>query len=422
MKSSAVPVSAIPFYYGWLVLAAAAVSELLVQGATSYAAGLFVLPLQAEFHLSRANASSPVLILFLGGALVAPFVGRLLDRYPIRLVMSLGAVIFSLALLVIAATSSLWLMALMLLLPAAIGFMSLGPLTTAALASRWFYRRRGLALGIAAVATSGGGFVVVPLLSRAIQQYGWRAALVYEAIAMAVIIIGLAALVLRDRPSDVGLAGHPENLRRGEDAKPSGNTAEAPSRLRWQDILSSRAFWMPSMVLAMVSGTAQALVVTLVPYAIGLHFSAPSAAAMISAFAISAAITKVSAGILADYINQRFLLIAAALLMTLAWLTLGLFESYGALFASSCMGGVALGCALPTVAGLIAAHFGPAKFGAVMGWTYAFVGAAAIASTRVIGGLYDIFGGYHGAFLIFFGLLGCLFLATLFFAPSRKAA
>ena len=37
------------------------------------------------------------------------------------------------------------------------------------------------------------------------------------------------------------------------------------------------------------------------------------------------------------------------------------------------MGGVALGCALPTVAALIAAYFGPAKFGAVMGWTYTFI-------------------------------------------------
>ncbi|MEP6831651.1 MAG: MFS transporter [Rhizomicrobium sp.] len=422
MKNSAAPVSAFPFYYGWAILAASAVSELLVQGATSYAAGLFVLPLQAEFHLSRANASSPVLILFLGAALVSPFVGRALDRYPIRLVVSLGAVIFSLALMVIATTNSLWLMALMLLLPAAVGFMSLGPLTTAALASRWFYRRRGLALGIAAVATSGGGFVVVPLLSRAIQQDGWRLALIYEAAAMAVIIIGLALLVLRDRPSDVGLAGHPENLGWDGGVTPSKPSGVASSRLSWQDILSSRAFWVPSMVLAMVSGTAQALVVTLVPYAIGLHFSAPSAAAMISAFAISAAITKVSAGVLADYINQRFLLIAAALLMTLSWLTLGLFASYEALFTSSCMGGVALGCALPTVAGLIAAHFGPAKFGAVMGWTYAFVAAFAIAATRIIGELYDIFGGYHAAFLIFFALLGCLFLATLLFAPSRKAA
>jgi sugar phosphate permease len=423
MKSSATLVPAIPFYYGWLVLAASAVSEMLVQGATSYSAGLFVLPLQSEFHLSRANANSPVLILFFGAALVSPFVGRLLDRYPIRLVVSLGAVIFSLALLVIAATDSLWLMALMLLLPAAIGFMGLGPLTTAALASRWFYRRRGLALGIAAVATSGGGFVVVPLLSQAIQQHGWRLALVYEAVTMAVIIIALALLILRNNPSDVGLAEHRENQGREKDPSPtqqSGNSANASTRLRWQDILSSRAFWIPSMVLATVSGTSQALVVTLVPYAIGLHFTAPSAAALISAFAISAAITKVSAGVLADHVNQRLLLIAAALFMTLSWLTLGVFASYGALFASSCMGGIALGCALPTVAGLIAAYFGPAKFGAVMGWTYTFIAAFAIATVRIIGGLYDSFGGYHAAFLIFFVLLACLLVATLLFAPPRK--
>ena len=93
MKDTAIPVSATPFYYGWVILAAAAVSELLAQGATSYAAGLFVLPLQAEFHISRAVANMPVLIMFLGAALAAPFVGRALDRFPIRLVLPLSLVL-----------------------------------------------------------------------------------------------------------------------------------------------------------------------------------------------------------------------------------------------------------------------------------------------------------------------------------------
>ena len=56
--------TALPVYYGWFVLASSAVCELLVQGATLYSAGLFVLPLQAEFHISRAAANSSVLILF----------------------------------------------------------------------------------------------------------------------------------------------------------------------------------------------------------------------------------------------------------------------------------------------------------------------------------------------------------------------
>src|ERR1700735_3087814 len=85
-----------PVYYGWFVLAASAVSEMLVQGATSYSAGLFVLPLQAEFHLSRAAANSSILILFAGAMLVAPLVGRALDAWPIRSMMSLGAVVLGL--------------------------------------------------------------------------------------------------------------------------------------------------------------------------------------------------------------------------------------------------------------------------------------------------------------------------------------
>ena len=88
-------------YYGWFVLAASAISELLAQGATSYAAGLFVLPLQAEFHVSRADANSSILILFLGAAVASPLVGKMLDRYPIRWVILLGAVVFSAALAII---------------------------------------------------------------------------------------------------------------------------------------------------------------------------------------------------------------------------------------------------------------------------------------------------------------------------------
>ncbi len=217
--------SASPVYYGWFVLAAGALTELLAQGATSYSAGLFVLPLQAEFHLSRANANSSILILFVGVLFAAPLVGKWLDRYPIRVVVSLGALVFSSALALIATASSLWVMVLALLIPGAIGFSTLGPLTTAALAARWFWKRRGLALGIAAIATSGGGLVVVPLLSQAIRAYGWRAGLLCEAAVMAVIIIALAQLVLRDRPADAGL----EAIRKTRDVPPNPEPIPAGS-------------------------------------------------------------------------------------------------------------------------------------------------------------------------------------------------
>lgn len=200
-----------PVYYGWFVLAASAVSEMLVQGATAYSAGLFVLPLQAEFHISRADANSSVLILFVGAMLVAPLIGRMLDAWPIRLVMSLGALVLGLSFAGIALAPALWIMAVILLLPAAAASMTLGYLNTSTLTARWFSRHRGLAMGIAAVATSGGSVTVVPLLSVAIRQYGWRWALLNEGLVIAAIILALTLLVVRDRPSAMGLEDHPEN-------------------------------------------------------------------------------------------------------------------------------------------------------------------------------------------------------------------
>ncbi len=406
-----------PVYYGWFVLAASAVSEMLVQGATSYSAGLFVLPLQAEFHISRAVANLPVLILFAGAMLVAPLAGRALDTRSIRLVVPVGAVLLAASFAGIAVTHSLLVMALILFFPAAIAFMAAGPLNTSTLASRWFYRRRGLAQGFAAVATSAGGFTVVPLLSAAIQRHGWRPALFYEGVIESVIIVVLALLVLRDRPSDMGLQDHPENQGRSANAAKT----RTPS-VRWTDILFSGAFWIPCLTLAAISATSQAIVITLVPYGVQLGMTPVAAALPISVFAIVAAITKVSAGLLADRINQRFLLIVAALSMTLSWLALSFFAVPAALFAAAGLAGIALGCALPTTAGLVANSFGSARFGPVMGWGYALTAALLLSSVIFAGAMFDKTRSYHIPFMVFAVLLACISLLVMTVAPARKTS
>jgi MFS family permease len=405
-----------PVYYGWFVLAASAISEMLVQGATSYSAGLFVLPLQAEFHISRASANSSILIVFVGIVLMAPLAGRLLDAWPIRRVMTVGAIILGLSLAAIALASKLWIMAVILLGPVAMAFMSLGPLNTSTLATRWFHRRRGLALGIAAVATSGGGFTVVPLLSMAIQRFGWRQALLYEGLAIAIVIIALTLLILRDRPSDLGLENHPENAGRDQ------ATAAAGRAVSWREVFGSRAFWVPALVVATISGASQAVVITLAPYGVQLGIAPVAAALLISVFALAAAATKILAGVLADHINPRLLLIAAAAAMTLSWLVLSFFTTYGALFAGSCLAGIALGFALPTAAGLIAGSFGSDRFGRVMSWAYTMTSILAILSVRFVGFMYDKFGGYRAAFESLAALMALLLVMTLLFKPQRRAA
>jgi MFS family permease len=107
-----------------------------------------------------------------------------------------------------------------------------------------------------------------------------------------------------------------------------------------------------------------------------------------------------------------------------AQLLLWLFPSYQGLLIASCMAGASLGFALPTAAGLIAAGFGPASFGAAMGWTYAMVLAFAIIASRFIGAVFDMTQSYIPAFVTFAGLTSGVFVAMLLFSPrdDRQAA
>lgn len=404
--------SAWPIYYGWLVLLAAAVTELLVQGATSYASGLFVLPLQAEFHISRADANSAVLILFLGAALAAPLIGRLLDSWPVRQTVPLGALLLGSGLAGIALAPALWIMALLLLVPCALGYLLTASLMASTLVARWFWRRRGLAMGIAAIATSGGGLIVVPILARAIAAHGWRTALLYEALIIGAVIIVLALLFMRDRPADMELASHPEN-----DGRLAAEPAAHPG---WRAVLSRRAFWIPALAVALTSGVSQALVITIVPYGVSLGVPAVSAAFYISAFAIAAATTKIVAGVLADRVELNRLILAASLFLVTSQLFLLLVPSGNGLLTASVLGGVALGWALPTSAALIARDFGAANFGAVMGWAYFLLLGCAMVATRFIGAVFDITHTYTAAFLTFVILGVAVFGLTLLM--TRRAA
>jgi MFS family permease len=398
-------------YYGWFVLAAGGVSEMLAIGATSYVAGFFVLPLQAEFGLSRANAGMPVLLVYLGAVFFAPFAGRIIDRYPIRWTVCAGAFLFSAALGAIALLSSLWIMALLLLVPAAAGFMLFGPVASATLASRWFYRRRGLAQGITAIAVSGGGLIVAPLLSHAIEAYGWRRALAGEAAAIFLIVTALALLILKDSPLRAGLAEHPENKGRSDTALVGQDGGEpAPNYRSWRTILGNAGFWAPSLTLATAAGVGETILVAVPPYGHQLGIATGPLALLVLTFAIATALAKILAGVMADFWDKRILLFLSAVCMPLSLAILSWFAGYPALLLASCLAGIATGGIAPVTASLLAERFGAARFGSVMGWTYAMLGAATIAAVQFSGIVFDRTGGYHDAFL---GLMGFSLLLVI---------
>jgi MFS family permease len=114
--------------------------------------------------------------------------------------------------------------------------------------------------------------------------------------------------------------------------------------------------------------------------------------------------------------------VAAPMSMALSWLTLCMLSGYPDLMLATALAGIALGCALPTVTAIVAAHYGAERFGAVMGACYFLILSFSIGAVRVSGFVFDRTGGYQTSFEIFASLLGALFVVTALFALRQRAS
>src|SRR6185503_10832549 len=105
----------------------------------------------------------------------------------------------------------------------------------ATIAARWFVARRGLVVGILTASVATGQLVFLPLLASLTDRYGWRIAL-----ALVCVMLGVAAfavlMIMRDRPSDVGLRPFGDEGTEPLPAPPPNNApimAAAPRPTAW---------------------------------------------------------------------------------------------------------------------------------------------------------------------------------------------
>ena len=76
----------------------------------------------------------------------------------------------------------------------------------AVIANRWFVARRGLATGILTAANATGQLIFLPLLAWLTSAYGWRYAVGGGGrSSRCLVVLPLAALLIRDRPSSIGV-------------------------------------------------------------------------------------------------------------------------------------------------------------------------------------------------------------------------
>lgn len=205
-------------FYGWIVVALAGFAIAVTNGILLGGMPFFYQAFIQEFNWNRTTIATAGSVLLVSRGITGPFAGPLWDRYGVRRFMVIGAMAIGGALAFISSINApLALYIALFVMSAGFTFAGIGP--GAYLASTWFKRRRGVAMGIVGTATSLGGMIFAPISTKLIAGYGWRTAMLAYAAFMFVVFAPLIYFFIKNRPEDIGASADPDEsdwfLRRG---------------------------------------------------------------------------------------------------------------------------------------------------------------------------------------------------------------
>ncbi|MGX9431512.1 MULTISPECIES: MFS transporter [Bradyrhizobium] len=407
-------------HYGWVMVGVTFLAALIAAG-TVGAPGVFIVPLQQEFGWSTAEISSALSIRFILFGLMAPFAAALMNRYGLRNVTLVAQLIVVSGLLASLAMTQVWQLVLLWGVVIGIGTGMTALVLGATIAARWFVAQRGLVIGIMTASVATGQLVFLPLLATLTERYGWRIAL-----SLVCVVLGLSAflvlLVMRDRPSDVGLRPFGDTGKEPIPAPPPSNTpimAVALGTLR--DASKSPVFWILFATFFICGASTNGLVqVHLIPMCLDFGIPQVQAASLLAAMGIFDFFGTIVSGWLSDRYDNRWLLFWYYGLrgLSLIFLPFTDFSFYGlSLFAM--FYGLDWIATVPPTVRLTAQNFGVERANLVFGWIFAGHQLGAGAAAFGAGLSRTVYASYLPAFFIAGAL--CLIAASIALAIRRPA-
>lgn len=397
MPDTAVGNSNRAIHPAWIALAVTFL-VLLAAAAVRATPGVLFLPLEQEFGWSRSTVSLAVSVNILLYGLVGPFAGALMQQLGVRrttlIALALLATGVSLATLV----AKPWQLVLLWGVVVGSGSGMAALVLGATVVNRWFVARRGLAMGILTASTATGQLLFLPVLAALIQRQGWRPAVLVVS-AAAALMIPVVLFLLRERPSDIGLAP----LGAAADATPPTPPANA-ARVAIQalsDGLRSRDFWLLTLTFVICGASTNGLVGThLIPAAHDHGIPEVRAAGLLALMGIFDLAGTTASGWLSDRWDSRRLLAWYYGLrgLSLMFLPFALATPGAALWVFAVFYGLDWIATVPPTVKLATDSFGAARAPVMFGWIAAGhqVGAALTALTA--GWVRTTLGDYQVAF------------------------
>jgi MFS family permease len=346
-----------PIDYGWVIVAALAVTETVTWGIVYYGFPVFLRPMEQDLGASRV-AVTGALSAGLGVAAIAALpVGRWIDRHGGRGLMTAGSCLATLLTFAWARVESLAaLYAVWFLMGLAMAATLYEP--AFAIVVSWFTRGRARALLTVTLVAGLASTIFMPLEAWLLGRGGWRAALDVLAVVLALITIPIHALVLRRAPTMEAPESAP-----GAAAEPA---AGAPG-LTLAAARRTAAFWVLSAAFFVSNFATAALSTHLIPYLGGRGYSATAAAAVVGWMGAMQPPGRILFVPIAARLGSQWMVAAVFLGQAIGIGQLPLLARLGTLVPFVVLTGSANGMATLARATSLAELFGARHYGAIAG-------------------------------------------------------
>jgi MFS family permease len=370
--------------------------------------GNFLKPMSTEFGWDRATASLPAAVGILMNGLFQPFVGRIVDRIGPRRVIMLSMLLLAVSTAALAATPGIWYLTGVYGVFFALGISGAGTIPNTTMVARWFIQQRGRAMGLVNAGGSVGQLLLIPLSMAIFLQTDWRTTYLVLGAILLVLGVPVAALALRNDPSDMGL--RPD----GETVPPSTEQGRAtppvPQRpplepSRWQGALSSTPMWL-LIGGFFVCGYTVALVSThFVAFATDRGMAPTTAATALGLLGGCNIIGSLLAGTVSDRVGRKNPLALIYLVRAAAFVFLLTAYTPWMLYLFAVVAGLSWFSTVPLTVALTAEIYGVRHMGTLVGIAFTSHQVGGAVSIYLAGRLFDLSGSYTGVYLVGIALL-----------------
>ena len=380
-------------FYGWWIVLGGLLLVTLTVPFTSALVGLYMLPITEEFGVPRTAFTFTVSIIGICGIILSPIVGKLVQKYNSKLIMSTGIIVFSLAYMSYGLAQSMYHMYISAAL-VGVAFAFCGNLPTQIIVVNWFKKNRGLALSIVLSGIGLGGFLLSPVIANLIINVGWRNTYFIMGLVVLIVALPIALFVMKKNPEQLGLKQY------GADEEDASTKKKAEIEI---DITPAEAKKQPFFYIYMIGIFSLGLITTgslqqITPYVSDMH-GMVYAATIVATYSLLGIGGKLFLGWLSDKIGIIKSGAMGYTAISVSFILLLFGQNKSLLIAMAIF--LAFGNAVASVSTpLFASHiFGTNNYGVMMGITNSAFQVGMALGGISAAAVYDIFGSYKWAWI-----------------------